>query len=84
MKNSQLKKIANQILACKDEEELRNFLIGLLTPQEIDSLATRIEIVRNLKKGVPQYKIAANLGVGIATITRGSRELKLGRFKNLS
>jgi TrpR family trp operon transcriptional repressor len=37
-----------------------------------------------LKKGVPQRNIAQQLGVGIATVTRGAREIKMGRFKDVA
>ena len=55
--------------------------MGILTPAEIETIATRMEIVRMLKKNIPQQKIAQTLKVGIATVTRGSRELKQGRFR---
>ncbi|MDZ7924157.1 MAG: Trp family transcriptional regulator [Marinagarivorans sp.] len=56
-------------------------LAALLTPNELDSISTRLEIARLLKLGISQRKIASQLGVGIATVTRGSRELKAGKFK---
>ncbi len=37
--------------------------------------------MKQLKAGIPQAKIAKDLGVGIATVTRGSRQLREGRFK---
>lgn len=62
---------------------MENFLLGLLTPQEIMELPTRIEIVKLLKKGIPQVQIAKKLGIGVATVTRGSTEIKKGRFINI-
>lgn len=59
-----------------------DFLNGIFTPQELIEIPTRLEIVKMLKEGIPQHKIAEELGVGIATVTRGSKELKKGRFKN--
>ncbi len=56
-------------------------LAALLTPSELDSISTRLEIARLLKLGISQRKIATQLKVGIATVTRGSRELKAGKFK---
>jgi len=59
------------------------FLKGLLTPQELEQLPVRLKIVKMLKQGMPHRKIAEELGIGIATVVRGARELKLGRFKNV-
>ena len=62
------------------QEKLTNLLKGLLTPSEIMELAQRIRIVQLLKKGVGQHKIAEKLGIGVATVTRGSKELQEGNF----
>lgn len=62
---------------------MTEFLKGILTPKEIDELASRLQIVKMLKKGIPHQEIARRLEVGVATVTRGSRELKLGRFKKI-
>lgn len=62
------------------QEKLSNLLKGLLTPSEIMELAQRIRIVQLLKKGVGQHKIAEKLGIGVATVTRGSKELQEGNF----
>lgn len=59
---------------------LKDFLVGILTPKEIEEIAVRIEIIKQLKKGIPQQQIAKKLQVGIATVTRGSKELQKGRF----
>lgn len=68
-------------ISIKSNDEMENLLLGILSPQELDEIATRLEIVRLLKKGTPQKQIAEKLAVGIATVTRGSREIKRGRFK---
>jgi len=73
--------LAGAILGIKAAHELKEFLKGLLTEKEVRDLARRIEIVRMLKKQIPQHEIARKLGVGIATVTRGSKELSKGRFK---
>ena len=71
------------IQSIKDEESLKDLLIGVTTPKERDELVKRIEIIKLLISGEPQKKIASDLGVGIATVTRGSKELSAGRFKTL-
>ena len=70
-------------LKIKSKDEMRDFLYAILTPKEINQLSTRLKIVQMLKKGVPQQKISKVLKVGIATVTRGSRELRNQRFQNI-
>jgi len=62
---------------------LEDFLLGVTTPHERKVLARRIEIVKRLLAGEAQQQIAQDLEVGVSTVTRGSRELNLGRFKIL-
>lgn len=59
-----------------DKTLLRDFLEDLLTPTEQSDIPRRFQIVKKLSKGVPHQVIAEELGVGVATVTRGSRELK--------
>ena len=61
-----------------------DFLLGILTPRELQELPTRLEIVKLLKQGVPHHQIAESLGTGVATVTRGSKEIQKGRFKNIT
>ena len=53
-----------------------NALRDLLTPAEYAEIVKRLQIFRMLEAGMPQRKIAEELGVGIATVTRGARALK--------
>ena len=77
------KTLVKKLASIRGEAEMEEFLLSILTPHELKSIPQRLEIVRMLKKGLPQRLIAEKLGVGIATVTRGSRELKLNRFKNV-
>ncbi len=83
IKEQQIDKLLNVILTINDKKELKDFLRGILTPTELEDIAKRLEIVVRLLKGQTQRKIADDLGVGIATVTRGARELKQNRFKFL-
>lgn len=64
-------------------ELLDDFLLGLTTDKEREELLQRVEIVKRLMAGESQHHIASELGVGVATVTRGSKELAYGRFKIL-
>ena len=70
-----------QLKALKSESLLEDFLVGILTPAEMKQIIRRLQIVKKLKRGVPQRQIAEEWGVGIATVTRGARELGRGRFE---
>lgn len=59
-----------------DQVLLEKRLRALLTPNEINEMLHRLQILSLLEQGVPQRDIAKQLGVGIATVTRGSRALK--------
>ena len=73
--------LVTYLMSANNADALSEMLEALLTPSELHSISTRLEIARLLKAGVPQREIAKQLSVGIATVTRGSRELKNGRFR---
>ncbi len=81
IRNKSLKELIDQLFKIKSEEEMEDFLLGILTPKEREELPMRLKIVKLLRAGIPQHEIAEDLGVGVATVTRGSRELQKGRFK---
>jgi len=75
--------LVEAFLENKTSIEMLDFLKGILTPKEIEELTTRLQIVKLLKSGLPHQEIARRLEVGVATVTRGSRELRMGRFKKV-
>ncbi len=76
----QVNQLSVIFLQNKTQEDMSDFLEGILTPKEILELSQRIEIVKKLKAGIPQRQIAQEVGVGIATVSRGSREISRGKF----
>ena len=68
--------LVNHLLAQKSSEEMEKALSDLLTASELDEVAKRLQIFEMLAEGVPQRQIAESLGVGIATVSRGSNVLK--------
>lgn len=81
MQSEDLWLLVEEFTKAHSKERLENLLKGLLTPSEMEELAERFRIVRLLKKGVGQHEIAKRLNIGVATVTRGSKELKQGNFK---
>lgn len=68
-----------KLLCTVDEKSaMANILSDLLTPQEREELAVRLQIFKLLLAGTDQRSIAKKLGVSIATVTRGNREIKYG------
>lgn len=76
-----LKELVNTLEAMDTPEKMMNFLEGILTLKELEEIPTRLQIVKLLKQGVSQHEIAEQLGIGIATVTRGSKEIQKGNFK---
>ena len=70
------KALLNHLQAAGDQGYLEKALSDLLSPSELSEISKRLQIFKLLEAGVPQRQIAEQLGVGIATVTRGSRVLK--------
>lgn len=83
MNEKYLDELIAEFLKIKDKKIMKNFLMGLFTEQELEEIPTRVQIVKMLKKGIPQQAIAEKLGIGVATVTRGSKEIQKGRFINI-
>lgn len=68
--------LIEHLSSLESPDALAKALKGLLTPSELAEVCKRLQILRMLEAGVPQREIAKQLGVGIATVTRGSRALQ--------
>lgn len=75
--------LINLIYTTRDKVLLEDLLMAITTDKERKELSTRLEIIKRLRSGESQHKIAADLNVGVATVTRGSKELAAGRFRIL-
>ena len=60
----------------KDKILLNDFIKDILTPREFDNIGVRWQIVKRLAKGEHHQSIAEDLHLGVATVTRGSREMR--------
>ena len=80
MKPDWLNELSQILVNIQDREEMTLFLRGLLTEGELEEITRRVQIVKKLKAGISQHTIAKEMGVGVSTVTRGSKELQKGRF----
>lgn len=75
--------LVESLFKADSKEKMENLLLGLMTTKEIEEFAERIRIVQLLKKGIGQHDVAAKLGTGVATVSRGAKEIKEGKFKTV-
>lgn len=69
---------ATLLAAAKNAQEIEELFSALLTPAEKKTLQERVEIVEGLLAEKTQRKISEETGASLATISRGSREIKFG------
>ena len=81
IKNKPLTPVVEYLMTQTTKEQMSAALEGLLTPYEQQELINRLQIFELLSQGVSQRQVAQQLGVGIATVTRGSRALQAGSYK---
>lgn len=71
-----LSDICEVLCRIEDPLQMQRFLSEILTPSEQRDLVLRWELMRRLKQGIPQRKIAKELGISLCKITRGAKILK--------
>lgn len=64
--------------AIENPKEAEMLLRDILTPQELEAVTERWQLIQGLASGMTQRKVAKKFGVSISKITRGSHELKYG------
>lgn len=77
-KSEQYKKEIVEVIyqVAKDKKLLADFMKDILTPREFDNISVRWQIVERIAKGEHHQAIAEDLHLGVATVTRGSREMR--------
>ena len=73
-----LKDLIKAFHKLKTPKQIEKFLLDICTPQELDQLVERLQIVTLLNQGLTQRQVRDKLGVSISTVTRGARQLKYG------
>lgn len=59
-----------------DEKQMQKLFTEVFTPSELKDFALRWNLMKDLYRGLPQREIAANHGISLCKITRGSKILK--------
>ncbi|MDC7225578.1 MAG: Trp family transcriptional regulator [Spirochaetales bacterium] len=71
-----LKELSIAFSRADDPDLIYRFLECLLTQNEMSEVASRWALVKMLDQGISQRNIAAQLGLSLCKITRGSKELQ--------
>lgn len=71
-----IKELAEILNKMKDEKEIRQFLLEILTESELADLSKRWRIIKMLNDGYTQRDIAKELNVSLCKVTRGAKILK--------
>ena len=62
----------------RTKKESQLLLEDILTPQELESIAERWQIIKRLAKNTPQREVSQDLKISVAKVSRGSRALQYG------
>lgn len=83
MKDQKFRKFVEYVYSIRDYDYYSDFLDGITSDKDKENLPKRVEIVKRLLTGQNHHKIADDLGVGVATVTKGSKLVNQGYFKVL-
>lgn len=67
----------------RNYDDFYDFMDGITSDKDKQNLPKRVEIVKKLLDGENHHIIADDLGVGVATVTKGSKLLAKDYFKVL-
>jgi TrpR family trp operon transcriptional repressor len=67
-----------------DSDEMAAALDILLTDKEHLDVDQRLQIFHMLEAQIPQREISNTLGVGIATVTRGSKAMQTDSYQKIA
>lgn len=78
LRSEEIDSVFQAILALQDVEECYRFFQDICTVTELQSIAQRWEVARQLDGGVTYQDISKNLNASTATISRVNRSLSYG------
>ena len=71
-----LNDLATAFTRIDEPAAMRQFIEEIFTPAERRDISLRWRLMQMLRDGVPQRRIAKELGISLCKITRGSKVLK--------
>lgn len=74
----QMSDLIQLFMVAENNDEIERLLISILTPDELEQIKKRWQIVKLLMEAETQRDIAEKLHISTAKVGRGSRELKFG------
>ncbi len=78
-KQTHLDELFSLVAKPKNSSASEVLLRDLLTPHELEQVAERYQIAKLLSEGLPQRKIASQLGVSIEKVIRGAKAWRSSR-----
>jgi len=75
--------LLNLLCDITDIDEMRAAIEMILTDNEQQEVDKRLKIFNALEDKVAQREVSAQLGVGIATVTRGSKAMQTDSYLRL-
>lgn len=70
--------LVSSFMACKTREETENFLRDIGTLAELQAWGERLEVAKQLSRGLSYRQVAANTGASTTTVTRVAKFLENG------
>lgn len=83
MKQKNFTNFIELIYSIRDFDLFEDFMYGITSDKDKENLPKRVEIIKKLLDEQSQHNIAEELGVGVATVTKGSKLVAQGKFKVL-
>jgi len=69
-KNPQFRALCRAFQDCSSEQEIANFLRDIGTLSELQAWSERLEVAKQLDRGLPYREISENTGASTTTVTR--------------
>lgn len=80
-KKNQFDDFVDLVYSIRDFDLFEDFMYGITSDKDKENLPKRVEIIKKLMDEENHHNIAEDLGVGVATVTKGSKLLAKGNFK---